>query len=120
MAWATNYDPAIQVVPGSDQERMRGIMKEQGQVSTARVEEQPRVKPRKSRRPKDLRIYKSWCKKCGICAAFCPKGALEMTTDGPEWSHPEACIGCGMCELRCPDFAIEVIPREEDSGGEKK
>lgn len=69
--------------------------------------------PKKIKRPKDVKIYKSWCKRCGICAAFCPKGALEMGQDGPEWKNKDACIGCRMCELRCPDFAIEVVKGEE-------
>ena len=62
-----------------------------------------------------LRVYRSWCKNCGICAAFCPKGALEMGEHGPEWTNPEKCIGCRLCELRCPDFAIEVIKEDDDA-----
>ena len=27
---------------------------------------------------KKLVIDPAWCKGCGICAAFCPKNALEM------------------------------------------
>lgn len=71
------------------------------------------------RRPKDLHVYRSWCKRCGICAAFCPSGALEMGPDGPEWRHPEECIACRACELRCPDFAIEVV-KEEEAGRDSK
>lgn len=50
-----------------------------------------------------------WCKGCGICVAFCPKGALIMG-DGekPCWHRPDKCINCGLCELRCPDLAIEL------------
>ncbi|MFH1090146.1 MAG: 4Fe-4S binding protein [Pseudomonadota bacterium] len=69
---------------------------------------------KKRRRPEEVKIYRAWCKKCGICAAFCPKGALEMGSEGPEWRNPDLCVGCGMCELRCPDFAIEVIEPEEE------
>ena len=69
----------------------------------------------KKKRPKDLKIYKSWCKRCGICAALCPTGALELGPDGhPVWKHPEKCIGCRMCEYRCPDFALEVISEEKN------
>lgn len=72
-------------------------------------------KDKAGRRPKDLHIYPSWCKQCGICAAFCPTGALDMGPDGhPVWKNPDACIGCKMCELRCPDFAIEVVLKEEE------
>jgi 2-oxoglutarate ferredoxin oxidoreductase subunit delta len=65
--------------------------------------------------PKRLLVYRSWCKRCGICVAFCPKIALERDGQGyPRWSDPGRCVGCRMCELRCPDFAIEVV--EEGKG----
>ena len=57
----------------------------------------------------EIRIYKNWCKKCGICIAFCPKKALEADQDGyPFLKDSQSCNGCGLCELRCPDFAIVV------------
>jgi 2-oxoglutarate ferredoxin oxidoreductase subunit delta len=58
------------------------------------------------------RIFKDWCKSCGICVAFCPKGVIgKDETGAPEILHPDRCIGCRFCELHCPDFAISV--REE-------
>lgn len=54
-------------------------------------------------------IFPAWCKKCGLCASFCPTGALTRDTTGaPVFSHPEKCVSCRMCELRCPDFCITV------------
>jgi 2-oxoglutarate ferredoxin oxidoreductase subunit delta len=63
----------------------------------------------------DIDIYKAWCKGCGICATFCPTGALAMD----ETSHPyvkdiNKCINCGWCEMRCPDFAITVAKKTND------
>jgi 2-oxoglutarate ferredoxin oxidoreductase subunit delta len=65
-------------------------------------------------------IYRAWCKECGLCAAFCPRGCIEMDENGrPQITHPERCTGCGWCELHCPDFAISVrecppqLPKEE-------
>ena len=40
----------------------------------------------------------TWCKGCGICAAFCPRHVLIK--------DEVSCIKCGQCELRCPDYAI--------------
>ncbi len=58
-------------------------------------------------------VYKGWCKKCGICIAFCPKKVLSAEEDGfPVAGHLEDCTGCRWCELRCPDFAIVVTPDE--------
>jgi len=60
-----------------------------------------------------VQIYKGWCKKCGICVAFCPPEVLDTGPDGyPFVSKPDQCTGCGWCEIRCPDFAI-VVDKDE-------
>lgn len=70
--------------------------------------------------PNRLQVYKSWCKKCGICVALCPKSALEKDPEGfPRWKNPVTCVGCRMCELRCPDFAIEVIMVEGEGDAQE-
>lgn len=57
----------------------------------------------------EIDIYRAWCKKCGLCAAFCPRECLALDEEGaPRITHPERCTGCGWCELHCPDFAISV------------
>ncbi len=63
-----------------------------------------------------VEIYKSWCKRCGICAAFCPVEALGQDENGlPYIKDPEKCTGCHLCEMRCPDFAIHVrSPRKKE------
>jgi 2-oxoglutarate ferredoxin oxidoreductase subunit delta len=54
-------------------------------------------------------IFRDWCKRCGICAAFCPNKVIVLDEDGmPQIANPAACIGCRFCELRCPDFAISI------------
>ncbi len=64
-----------------------------------------------------IEVYRSWCKRCGICVAFCPVGALAQDADGiPYVKDPERCTGCQLCELRCPDFAINVrFPKKRES-----
>ena len=52
-------------------------------------------------------IYYNWCKKCGICVAFCPTVCLGRKADGsPYVLAPEKCTHCETCDLLCPDFAI--------------
>jgi len=58
-------------------------------------------------------IFRDWCKCCGICSAFCPKGVIGRDEKGaPVIQDPDACIGCRFCELHCPDFAITIKERE--------
>lgn len=60
-----------------------------------------------------VEIYKGWCKKCGICVAFCPHGVLDVNEEGyPFVAAPENCKGCDWCDIRCPDFAI-MVSRDE-------
>ena len=64
----------------------------------------------------EITIYDAWCKKCGICVEFCPKGVLTSDQLGtPFASFPEKCIGCTQCVLHCPDFAITVSVNERPS-----
>lgn len=61
-------------------------------------------------------VNEKWCKKCGICIAFCPKGVFVPDDFGkPIVKFPEQCIKCMLCVVRCPDFAVEV----EDAATEK-
>ena len=58
-----------------------------------------------------VEIYQSWCKRCGICAAFCPGEVLAQDESGMVYvKDPDRCTSCQLCELRCPDFAIHVRP----------
>ena len=63
----------------------------------------------KQKKPAKISINEKWCKKCGICIAFCPKGVFVSDEFGkPIVKHPENCIRCMLCVIRCPDFAIDV------------
>jgi 2-oxoglutarate ferredoxin oxidoreductase subunit delta len=59
-------------------------------------------------------VYRNWCKRCGICTAFCPKKILQVDAGGyPYLKDNKVCTGCGLCELRCPDFALVVEKGEK-------
>lgn len=59
------------------------------------------------------------CTGCGLCAAVCPFGALEMALDENGFFMPrrneDKCTGCGACEKSCP--ALKNAPFE--SGGHR-
>jgi 2-oxoglutarate ferredoxin oxidoreductase subunit delta len=59
-------------------------------------------------------INRDWCKGCGICVQFCPKGVLEIDDKEKAIAHePTGCVCCKMCELRCPDLALKIELQEE-------
>lgn len=59
-----------------------------------------------------IEINKKWCKKCGLCAHYCPKKVFDLDDYGtPTVAQEKACISCKICEIHCPDFAIKI--REE-------
>jgi 2-oxoglutarate ferredoxin oxidoreductase subunit delta len=69
--------------------------------------------PKPDQEEERVHVFEAWCKKCGICVAFCPTKALTSDEEGyPALTYPQKCTQCGMCELRCPDFAIAVRPRQ--------
>ncbi len=63
---------------------------------------------------KKIKINENWCKKCGICAAYCKFSVFGYEKDSvPAVAHIENCTACRLCESRCPDFAITVEVNEE-------
>ena len=55
-------------------------------------------------------INAEWCKRCGICVAFCPKHVFDADSEGTVLvARPEDCIDCEICERLCPDLAITLV-----------
>ena len=72
----------------------------------------------KPKQPVRIIINEKWCKKCGICIAFCPQGVFAADDFGmPIVKYSEKCVKCMLCVVRCPDFAIDVEEIQEDKGG---
>jgi len=51
------------------------------------------------------------CLCCGICANFCPEGAIKMMEK--PWIDQSLCTGCGICIPLCPRGAISLKPVAE-------
>ena len=75
--------------------------------------------PGRKKKKYKVDIFRGWCKCCGICAAFCPRGCIALDAEGsPFLEHEDRCTGCGWCEIHCPDFSISVLERNEKTGEE--
>lgn len=58
--------------------------------------------------------YKQLCTACGVCAAACPKGALEMNLSSSGIMHPvfrqnTECNNCGLCTRVCGGYKLPEI-----------
>ncbi len=51
------------------------------------------------------------CSGCGVCALFCPEGAMRRLADGTMEIDYLYCKGCGICEVVCP--VRDAIAMEE-------
>lgn len=74
----------------------------------------------------DVRIGAD-CSACGLCARYCPTGALSFVTGAPASDAPGSfslsfhmgiCIDCGICAAACPEdsvtFAATIDTRSID------
>ncbi|NLD60401.1 MAG: 4Fe-4S binding protein [Clostridiales bacterium] len=66
---------------------------------------------------KQLVTNARWCKGCGICVEFCPKGVLGLVKQKCRILEPEKCTKCALCEMRCPDYAIWLEEGEVEENG---
>lgn len=51
------------------------------------------------------------CTACGLCATFCPTGAIEFRSDGEYFTlffAIQDCVACELCALGCPTHSVAV------------
>lgn len=63
----------------------------------------------------NLHLNATRCTACGLCARFCPTGALKFLSDGQTFAltlEPFLCLGqsCNICALACPEQAVTSQP----------
>ena len=69
----------------------------------------------------EITVSKAYCKGCGLCVEFCPRGCIEIPGDKLSdlalplalFVEPDLCTACAVCGWMCPERAIEVY-RVED------
>lgn len=57
----------------------------------------------------DVRVDPVACSACGLCAGFCPTGALGFIADGKAFTlsfRASTCLDCAVCAIACPEGAI--------------
>ena len=59
-----------------------------------------------------IRIDQSKCNGCGLCAAACHEGAIEMVDGKARLTREDYCDGLGDCLPACPTGAITFEERE--------
>ncbi|SDB24411.1 MULTISPECIES: DUF362 domain-containing protein [unclassified Butyrivibrio] len=58
------------------------------------------------------------CVACGVCAAQCPREAIDIFKGCYAVVDTDKCVGCGICEKACPAGSIKV--EEVDDGNKQK
>ena len=67
---------------------------------------------------KIITIDQEKCDGCGLCAASCPEGALQVIDGKARLVGDLLCDGLGACLSSCPENAITIEEREADAYNE--
>lgn len=66
-------------------------------------------------------VERGLCTGCGVCAAVCPRGAVEMAEDREGFLYPvvreDSCTRCGRCAQVCPIGRELALPAEHTCFG---
>jgi ferredoxin len=58
-----------------------------------------------------LQVDVTRCSGCGLCARFCPTGALDFAIDEKAFRlqfQPAICLDCTICVAACPEDAVQL------------
>lgn len=58
------------------------------------------------------------CRRCSLCATFCPENAVILDQQGYPCIDYDHCKGCLLCVEQCPAQALKVVPESGRKGEE--
>ncbi|MHC1697980.1 MAG: 4Fe-4S binding protein [Geobacteraceae bacterium] len=50
------------------------------------------------------------CKRCSLCAIYCPENAITLDQQGYPAIDYDHCKGCLLCVEQCPAHAMNAVP----------
>jgi pyruvate ferredoxin oxidoreductase gamma subunit len=59
------------------------------------------------------------CKRCSLCATYCPENAITLDREGYPNIDYDHCKGCLLCVEQCPAHAMKTVPEHDTAGGRK-
>jgi len=59
------------------------------------------------------------CKRCSLCATYCPENAITLDRQGYPNIDYDHCKGCLLCVEQCPAHAMRTVPEHDTAGGRK-
>jgi pyruvate ferredoxin oxidoreductase gamma subunit len=59
------------------------------------------------------------CKRCSLCATYCPENAITLDQEGYPSIDYDHCKGCLICVAQCPAHAMKAVPEHEDPAERK-
>jgi ferredoxin len=65
-----------------------------------------------------VQIDAAQCTACGLCAKFCPTGAIRFQADSAHFDLsfiPAACVNCNICVMACPTQVVSLTHDLEPS-----
>lgn len=57
------------------------------------------------------------CKRCSLCAVYCPENAIMLDREGFPDIDYQHCKGCLLCVEQCPAHALRAVPEHDGPQG---
>ncbi|NVN93274.1 MAG: 2-oxoacid:acceptor oxidoreductase family protein [Desulfuromonadales bacterium] len=59
-------------------------------------------------------LDRALCKRCSLCAIYCPENAITLNREGFPDIDYQHCKGCLLCVEQCPAHALRAVPEHDE------